>query len=64
MPDRSPTLCPKCNSRNFKPWADLDRDELIAAKARPSKFTPAQRKRHRICTRCWFEQAESETDLV
>jgi len=48
--------CPKCHSRNFKPWADLDRDEKIAAEARPTKYTHQQRKKHRICTRCWFEQ--------
>ena len=51
-------LCPKCHSREFKPWSDLDRDEKIAAESRPNsaKFTPNQRKKHRICTRCWFER--------
>ncbi|MBK6748682.1 MAG: hypothetical protein IPG67_01350 [Acidobacteria bacterium] len=64
MQHDSDALCPKCNSRDFKPWGELDHDELIAAEARPTKYTSAQRKKHRICTRCWFEQAESKTDLV
>jgi len=56
--------CPKCHSRDLKPWSELDRDEQIAAESRPSKFTPTQRKKHRICTRCWFEQIEPQSDLA
>ncbi len=64
MPNNTEALCPKCHAPNFKPWPDLDRDEQIAAMARPTKYTRTQRKKHRICTRCWFEQSDPKTDLA
>lgn len=64
MQNAPKTPCPKCHSRDLKPWTDLDRDEQIAAEAHPSKHTPTQRKKHRICTRCWFEEAEAKIDFA
>ncbi len=50
--------CPKCHSRELKQWIDLSPDELIIAERMPAsaKYTRDERKKHRICTRCWFEQ--------
>jgi len=52
--------CPRCDSR-LKAWSELTDDERIAAEHQPASgdFPPAQRKKHRFCTRCWFEDTEN-----
>ncbi len=54
--------CPRCDNR-LKDWADLTDDERIAAEHQPASadFPLETRKKHRFCTRCWFE---SEQDSV
>ena len=46
----------------MKSWDELDRDEKIAIKSQPKSadFTPEERKKHRYCTRCFFEETDSE----
>ncbi len=55
--------CPRCHAREFKTWNELSADEKIAAAKMPlsSEFSLAERKRHRFCVRCWFEQTGFET---
>lgn len=51
--------CPRCDSR-LKVWSELNDDERIMFEKLPAsaEYSLAQRKKHRICTRCWFEQAK------
>lgn len=46
-------------------WEDLTDDENFVAKRLPAsaEFTLEERKKHRFCTRCWFEDDE-KTALV
>jgi hypothetical protein len=41
----------------LKRWDELERDEKIAAERLPGSahFSKDERKKHRFCTRCWFE---------
>jgi hypothetical protein len=52
--------CPKCGSGRIKDWRELTADEKMIISRLPAAraFTPAERKRHRYCTRCWFEEVE------
>jgi hypothetical protein len=44
----------------MKTWPELTEDEKSLAKSLPlsAEFTPAERKQHRFCVRCWFEEIE------
>ena len=66
MIHRTKTICPRCDAREFKLWSELSRDELILAERLPisTEYKPTERKKHRICTRCWFEDAEFEMKLA
>jgi hypothetical protein len=52
--------CPNCDSAELKTWDQLDRDELIVVERLPDSrvFTREERKKHRFCTRCWFEMRD------
>jgi ribosomal protein S27AE len=60
--EQEKAVCPRCGSMRLKRWEDLARDEQIAAERLPSsaQFTVEHRKKHRFCTRCWYETAELE----
>jgi ribosomal protein S27AE len=49
--------CPRCGYPILKKWEDLTADEKFFAERLPmsADYTAEQRKRHRFCTRCWFE---------
>jgi hypothetical protein len=38
-------------------WKELDEDERFTADRLPhsAEFSAVQRRRHRFCTSCWFE---------
>jgi len=38
-------------------WPDLTDDEKMLAERLPAsaEYTPKERKKHRICIRCWYE---------
>ena len=59
-------ICPKCHSREFKSWDEIDRDEKIVAECLPksAQYQLTTRKKHRFCTRCWFEETERTIDLA
>jgi len=46
----------------MKSWRELTADEKMLAKSLPlsAKYTPAERKRHRFCTRCWVESTPDQ----
>jgi ribosomal protein S27AE len=56
--------CPRCGKPGLKDWKDLDAEEKMAAARMPasSEFSVEERKKHRFCIRCWYEEfARPET---
>lgn len=49
--------CPKCQSPKMRAWDELTDDEKFLVERLPGSadFTAEERKKHRFCTRCWFE---------
>jgi len=62
----SDDICPRCGSAKLRSWDELDRDEQIVVERLPAsaEFTLQERKKHRFCTRCWFEEFERKIDLA
>jgi hypothetical protein len=56
--------CPKCHAAKMKTWRELTEDEQIVVKSLPfsAEFTLTERKKHRFCTRCWFEDTENNIE--
>jgi DNA-directed RNA polymerase subunit RPC12/RpoP len=54
--------CPKCHHRKLKSWNELGFEERMIVERLPlsAEISLAKRKRHRFCTRCWFEFIEGE----
>jgi ribosomal protein S27AE len=50
-------LCPRCGAARLKGWPELSDEEKMLAERLPrsAEETLEERKRHRFCTRCWFE---------
>ena len=50
--------CPRCGFVKMKEWTELTADEQFLAERLPmsADYTRRERKRHRFCTRCWFEE--------
>jgi hypothetical protein len=42
-------------------WPDLTDEQKMLAERLPasSEFTPTERKKHRFCERCWFEEIDA-----
>ncbi len=55
--------CPKCHLPKMKSWEDLDSEQKILVEKLPlnTEFSRAQRKKHRFCERCWFEEVDAES---
>ena len=55
----SEKTCPKCGSMKMKAWTELTDDEKFLVERLPmsAEYTPEERKKHRFCTRCWFEES-------
>ncbi|MBP6004558.1 MAG: hypothetical protein KA746_14080 [Pyrinomonadaceae bacterium] len=58
--------CPKCHEPNMKSWDELTSDEKMVAQRLPAAaaYPPSERKKHRICTRCWFEETVQKTTVA
>jgi len=56
--------CPRCHSRKMKTWAELTEEQRMLAERLPlsADYTPEERKKHRFCTQCWFE--DEDPDLI
>jgi ribosomal protein L37E len=54
--------CPNCGFGKATGWTELDRDQKLLVEKLPgsAEFLPEERKKHRFCTRCWFEVAVEE----
>lgn len=53
-------ICPRCQSPAMRSWHDLDDEQKMLAEKLPlsARYASSDRKKHRFCTRCWFEDAD------
>ena len=53
-------ICPRCDAPKMKGWAELSDDEKYLVERLPlfADLPLDQRKKHRFCTRCWFEETK------
>ena len=60
MIQTSEKSCPRCGSLKLKSWTELEDEEKMLATRLPAsaEFPPNVRKKHRFCTRCWYEAFE------
>ena len=59
-------MCPKCHSPKMKTWEELTDEQKFLVERLPlnTDYTLEQRKKHRFCERCWFEEVQSNTEIV
>jgi hypothetical protein len=59
-------ICPNCGAPKMKRWSDLTDDQKFLVERLPmnTDFTAEQRKKHRLCERCWFEDFKSVNEIV
>ncbi|MEP7212742.1 MAG: hypothetical protein ABI791_06690 [Acidobacteriota bacterium] len=50
-------VCPRCEFPMMKHWDELSDDERFIVERLETSLdsSPEQRKKHRYCPRCWFE---------
>lgn len=50
--------CPKCGSQKIKSWPELTDEQKMLARSLPAsaEYPLSRRKKHRFCTRCWYEE--------
>jgi len=49
----------------MKAWAELSDEQKMLVERLPlsAEFTLSQRKKHRFCTRCWFEESDCDSTV-
>jgi hypothetical protein len=54
--------CPRCGTPKMKSWRDLSDEQKFLVERLPlnTDYSPEQRKKHRFCERCWFEERINE----
>jgi hypothetical protein len=59
-------ICPRCEAALLKDWDELTDEQKFLVERLPASadFPPEQRKKHRYCERCWFEETENKINLV
>ena len=59
-------MCPRCRNRKMKSWTDLTGEEKFLAERLPMsfEFSAEERKKHRFCPRCWFEEIDQTAQTV
>jgi ribosomal protein S27AE len=62
----SRTVCPRCGNVSLTPWGELDDDQKLLVGKLPASadYTMIERKKHRFCTRCWFEEVSGSNQLA
>ncbi len=55
-------ICPRCTSQRLRRWGELSDEQKMLAERLPASATVsvAKRKKHRFCTRCWFEENDED----
>lgn len=63
MPQKS---CPRCGAQKMKTWEELTDEQkfLVERLALSGDFTLAERKKHRFCTKCFYEEIQPEQENV
>lgn len=58
--------CPQCQAARLKNWDELSDEQKFLVRRLPlsAEFSLEQRKKHRFCVRCWFEEVQSKTENV
>lgn len=58
--------CPKCGAAKMKTWNELDFEQKIIVERLPASadYTRQQRKKHRFCVKCNFEETRLENYLT
>jgi hypothetical protein len=53
-------LCPQCGGARLKTWDELTDEQQFLVERLPAsaEYTKEERKKHRFCTRCWFEESD------
>ena len=59
-------MCPKCHYQKMKTWDELSSEQKFLVERLPfsAEFSLEQRKKHRFCERCWFEEVRAEFDTA
>jgi hypothetical protein len=59
-------ICPKCHFPRLKSWYELTDEQQFLAQRLPAsaKYTLEERKKHRFCERCWFEDPSKKREAV
>lgn len=59
-------MCPQCHHPKMKTWKELSDEQKFLAERLPgsAEFSLEQRKKHRFCERCWFEDVQFKTENV
>ena len=49
--------CPRCGYHRMKSWDELNTEQKMLAEklSASAEISPEQRKKHRFCERCWYE---------
>ncbi len=55
-------ICPQCGAVKMRNWNELNDEQKFLVERLPASadFTPAQRKKHRFCGRCFYEEIVNE----
>jgi hypothetical protein len=59
-------MCPKCHYPKIKTWEELTGEQKFLLERLPmsAEFSLEQRKKHRFCERCWFEDVQPKSENV
>ncbi|CAN5521484.1 hypothetical protein BH10ACI1_BH10ACI1_24850 [soil metagenome] len=53
--------CPKCGALKMKSWDELDFEQKFLIERLPASadFTLPERKKHRFCSKCFYEEIQT-----
>ena len=59
-------ICKKCHYAKMKAWEELSDEEQFLASRLPlsAEFSLDERKKHRFCTRCWYESLDDHASTI
>jgi len=59
-------ICPRCGSSGLKRWDELDDEQKFLVERLPGSADsqPKERKKHRFCVRCWFEEMVESNEMA
>ena len=58
-------ICPNCGAPKLKDWKELTDEQKFLVERLPKnvEFSNEERKKHRFCERCWFEDTNKEINV-